>query len=258
MTDYNPLGRSFNTVRTDQLSATDSWRFAYFSRQSEKSNAHGHQRNVPRLEEEHARLSPNEPFNPNRFTASGDAGILRDAFNSSDIDAVLAGTYFEDLANALKHELQDAQNLCAVFPSLDRIFRPLGYDRHGGTSTWIYTSEDYALFQRWLEYAIGERAADVMFAIIDDSPQRTVRSTSVKAGQKATGRLGGRPRIICPKEEALQLAREHGWNAGQIQRHLLEQHQNEKSVSSIQKWLKRAGLQSQSGRPKGGKNNAEI
>ena len=250
MSNYNPLGRCFNTVRTDQLSATDSWRFAYFSRQSEKSNAHGHKRNVPRLAAEHARLSPNEPFAPYPFTASGDAGILREAFNSSDIDAVLEGTYFADLANALKHELQNAQKLCAVFPSLDRVFRPLGYDRHGGTSTWIYTSEDYALFQRWLEYAIGERAADVAFAIIDDSPPRTVRATSIKAGQEATGRRGGRPRIICPKEEAIRLAKANRWNAGRVRRYLLSRYKIKKSIRAVELWLEEAGLVSKPGRPR--------
>ena len=251
MTNYNLSGRSFNTVRTDQLSATDSCRFAYFNRQSDKSNAHGHERNVPRLAVERARLSPTEPFNPHRFTGSGDAGILRDAFNSDNVDAVLAGTYFEDLANALKRELQNTQKLCAVFPSIDRIFRPLGYDRHGGISTWIYTDEDYALFQQFLDYSLGAQSVDVQFAVLDDSPSAVIRSKSIKSGQATAGRRGGRPPN--PKKEALRLGG-HGWNAGRIRRYLLKRYKIKKSIRTIQLWLGKAGLASKPGHPKGGIN----
>jgi len=151
MKDYSHPGRIFKPVHIDTL-PPDDWRYVFFNRQSDKSNAHGHKRYMPMMAKVHARLSPNETFNPHLFTDSGDAGILRKAFNSEDIEAALAGSYFEDLADALKHELQNTQKLCAVFPSFDRIFRPLGYDPKGGTSTWVYTEEDYALFQRLLDY----------------------------------------------------------------------------------------------------------
>jgi len=180
--------------------------------------------------------------------------ILRNAFNSGDIGIALAGTYFEKLANALKRELQNTKKLRVVFPSLDRIFRPLGYNPKGGTSTWNYTDEDYALLQKWLEHALGARATDVQFAVIDDSPAGVVRSNSIKSGQRHTGRRGGRPKQIAPKEEALRLAKEKGWNSGRIHRHLIKQYKFEMSVRVIQKCLKKAGLQAKPGRPKGEKN----
>jgi len=256
MTDYNLHQKKFKPICTDILSAADDQRYAYFNRQSDSSNSHGHRRYLPMLAREHTRLSSNEPFNPHLFTKSGDIGIIQSAFCSDDIEAAFSGTYFEALANALKHELQNAKKLCAVFPSLDRIFRPLKYNPQGGTATWVYTNEDYILFQKWLEYVLGTRAADVLFAVIDNNPPNIVRSNSIKSGHVTAGKCGGRPKAISPKEEALRLARDAHWNAGQIRRYLLSQHKIKVSVEAIQKWLKKTGLQSLPGRPKKEEKNA--
>ena len=248
MDDYTQPGQHFKPVHIDSLSPND-WRYAYFNRQSDTSNAHGHQRYLPMLAAEHAKLSPNESFNPHLFTDSGDANILRCAFSSEDIEAALAETYFEKLTDALKQELQSTQKLCAVFPSQDRIFRPLGYNPQGGTFTWVYTAEDFALFQKWLEYILGARVADVQFAVIDNNTPGIVRSNSIKSGQAISGNSGGRPRIISPQEEVCRLRIAHDWKSGQIQRHLLKQYKIEVSVKSVQRWLRAKGLQAEPGRP---------
>ena len=249
MQNYNQPERNYKPVHINKL-PPNNWRFAFFNRQSGEKNAHGHKRHLPMLEKAHARLSPDEPFNPHSFTDSGDIKILRNAFNSSDIDAVLAGTYFEGLANVLKHELQNAQKLCVVFPSIDRIFRPLGYDRHGGKSTWVYTDEDFVLFHRWLEYVFGERAADIQFTVLDDSSPRIIRANSIKSGQAVSGNSGGRPKTINPQDEVCRLRIAHDWKSGQIRRYLLKQYKIDVSDKSIQRWLRAKDLQAKPGRPR--------
>lgn len=179
--------------------------------------------------------------------------ILYDAFNSDDVDAAIGGTYFEWLANVLKSELPStpSQKLYAVFPSIDRIFRPSGYKRQGGITTWYHTKNDFAVFQKYLDHFFGERAVDIVFAVIDNSDPLQGRSNVIKLGQETTGRRGGRPQNPPdPKEEALRLKKEYDWNAGQINRYLLNQYGIEKSVRAVQLWLKDAGLESRVGRPR--------
>jgi hypothetical protein len=261
MADYTLLGRHFNTVHIDKLFSTTvgDKRYVYINRQSDEKNAHGHERYKPLLAEAHARLSPDESFKPHFFTGSGCVGILLDAFNSGDVGVRLAGTYFEELRNALQNNLPNipGRKLCVVFPSIDRIFRPLGYDPRGGASTWNYTDGDFAIFQRFLDHFFDARVADIQFVVIDDATPSQNRSNATRLGQSHTGRRGGRPRQIpSPKKEALRLAREHGWNAGRIRRHLLR-HKIQQSIRTIQLWLAGVGLESEPGRPKKEENNAQ-
>ena len=226
------------------------------SRQSDGHNAHGHDRYKSVLADAHARLSPGEPFYPYCHTGSGNVGILHNAFSSRNVGTAIRKTYFGWLANILKNELpcMPGQKLYAVYISIDRIIRPAEYNPSGqGTDSWNYTESDFDIFQKYLVHFFGERASDIIFAVIDDSPPSESRSNAIKAGQKHTGRRGGRPKKILPKDEALRLAREHGWNAGQINGYLLDQYKITKSIRTIQDWLKKAGLASKRGRPKRGK-----
>jgi hypothetical protein len=260
MEHYTNPEKSFKPVHVSELPLAGDWWYTYFNRQSDTSNAYGNERYVPMLAKEHARLSPNAPFNPHLFIASGDIKILRNAFSSGDIEAALAGTYFEQLAHALKCELQKAtvQKLCVIFPSIDRIFRPAGYDPKGGTPTWNYCEEDYAIFQKFLDHFFRERAVDIQFALLDDSPPTITRSNAIKSGQRHTGNFGGRPKkhnpTIDTKVESLRLAEAHAWNAARIRRYFRNQYKMNIPIRTIQFWLKDAGLQSRVGRPRGKKN----
>ena len=250
-------GRKFKPICTDELTPNDG-RFIYVSRQSDEHNAHGHDRYKPVLAKAHARLSPGEPFNPYYHTGSGNVGILHNAFKSRNVGMAIRKTYFGWLANILKNELpsKHGDKLYVVYPSIDRIIRPAEYDPTGqGTDTWNYTEKDIAVFQNYLDHFFGERAQDIIFAVIDDSPPSESRSNAIKAGQKHTGRRGGRPKKISPKDEALRLARENDWNARQINGYLLDQHKTKTPIRTIQQWLKNAGLASKRGRPRG--NNTQ-
>jgi hypothetical protein len=205
------------------------------------------------LADEHARLSPDITFRQYCYTGSGNVSILRNAFKSRYVKAAIKRTYFGWLLNILEDELNDSpgQKLYVVYPSIDRIIRPAGYKPTGkGTDSWNYTVEDFAIFQIYIDHFFGERASSIIFAVIDDSPAPVNRSNAIKAGQRHSGRRGGRPRKISPKEEACRLAKEKGWNAGQINRYLLEQYKIVMSVRTVQKWLKKSGLETKHGRPK--------
>ena len=172
-------------------------------------------------------------------------------FNSKNVRAVIEGTYFGWLLDVLESELPSTpgQKLYVIYLTIDRIFRPITYNPHGGISTWHYTDDDYAVFQMFLDYFFGERTSDIVFAVIDDSDPAKNRSNATKLGQATTGRRGGRPRQINPKEEACRLARENKWNAGRIRRHLFR-YKIDASIRAFQLWLKNKGLESPPGRPK--------
>jgi len=250
--DYTQSRQKFKPVCTDELTPNDG-RFIYVNRQSDKENAHGHDRYKSVLAEVHARLSPGEPFTPYLYTGSGNVSILHNAFKSSNIEAAIKKTYFGWLVNILQRELPSTpgEKLYVVYVAIDRIIRPAEYNPIGqGTGSWNYTESDFVIFQKYLDHFFVERASDIIFAVIDDSPPSESRSNAIKAGQKHTGKRGGRPKKILPKDEAIRLAREHGWNAGQINGYLLDQYKITKSIRSIQDWLKKAGLASKPGRPK--------
>jgi len=256
--DYTQSRQNFNPTRTDGLTPNDG-RFIYVSRQSDKENAHGHDRYKPALAKAHARLSPDVTFRQYCYTGSGNVSILHNAFKSRYVKAAIKKTYFGWLLNILEDGLQNShgQKLYIVYPSIDRIIRPAEYDPTGkGTDSWNYTEEDFALFQKFLNYFFGDRASDIIFAVIDDSSPSESRSNAIKAGQRHTGRRGGRPRTISPKDEALQLARDNGWNAGQINGYLFDRYKIQKSIRTIQHWLKKAGLESRRGRPRS--NNTQT
>jgi len=250
--DCTQSRQKFKPVRTDKLTPNDG-RFIYVNRQSDEHNAHGHDRYKSVLAKEHARLSPDEPFNPYYHTGSGNAGILHTAFKSRNVGTAIRKTYFGWLANILKNELPSTpeERLHVVYVSIDRIIRPAEYNHIGqGTDSWNYTENDFAVFQKYLVHFFGERAKDIIFAVIDDSPPPESRSNAIKAGQRHTGRRGGRPKKIIPKDEALRLARDNGWNAGRINGYLLDQYKVKKSIRTIQNWLKKEGLESKPGRPR--------
>ena len=182
MANPTPQIQNVKPVHIDGVSPNDGL-FAFFSRQSDEANAHGHDRYEPLLAKEHARLTPTAPFNPHRFTGSGCVRILHEAFNSSNVEMSLAGTYFEWLVNILKNELSSTpgQKLFAVYPSIDRILRPAGYKRTGkGTDSWHCTESDYAIFHRLLDYFFGERASDIVFTVLDNSTPKKSRSNSIR------------------------------------------------------------------------------
>ena len=166
--DFKPI--SVNALSPNTMG---DHQYVFANRQSSENNAQGHERYEPLMAGAHSRLSLNEPFRLHGCTKSGSVRILHDAFNSDNMEAALAGSYFEWLINVLKSELKNApgKKLCVVYPSIDRIFRPAGYKRNGGgTASWHYTEADYALFQRFLDYFLGERAADIVFAVLDNTP----------------------------------------------------------------------------------------
>jgi len=250
--NYTQSRRNFNPVRTDELTP-NAGRFIYVSRQSDENNAHGHDRYNPVLAKEHARLSPDTIFRQHCYTGSGNVSILHNAFKSRNVKSVIRKTYFGWLLDILENELQKSpsQKLYVVYPSIDRIIRPADYEPTGnGTDSWNYTEDDFAIFQRFLDHFFGEQASNIMFSVIDDSPPPESRSNAIKAGQRHTGRRGGRPRKITPKDEACRLAREEGLNAGQINGYLLKEYKINTSIRTIQHWLKKAGLESRRGRPK--------
>ena len=250
MNIINQSSRNVKPVRIDEV-PQNAGRVIYASRQSDRHNAHGHERYKPLLVEAHTRLSPNEPFILHSYTGSGGVSILHNAFYSKNVRAVIEGTYFGWLLDVLESELPSTpgQKLYVIYLTIDRIFRPVTYDPHGGISTWHYTDDDYAVFQMFLDYFFGERTSDIVFAVIDDSHPAKNRSNATKLGQAATGRRGGRPRQINPKEEACRLARENKWNAGRIRRHLFR-YKIDASIRAFQLWLKNKGLESPPGRPK--------
>ena len=256
MEHYTRTRRTWKPVRTEELSP-EYGRFIYVSRQSSPTNSHGHARYEPLLAEEHARLSPNEPFFMHRFTGCGSVSILHEAFYSGDVESALEGTYFGWLGDLLRRELSvtPGRKLYVIFPCIDRILRPARYAPKGkGTASWHCTEEDFAVFQKILDHFLGERASDVVFAVIDDSDPEKSRSNAIKLGQATTGNVGGRPKKqdipLDPKEEAIRLAR-RGWNAGRVQRHLWNlRNKTSPSIRVIQVWLKNEGLESKPGRPK--------
>ena len=257
--NYTQSRRNFKPVLTDKLTP-NCGRFIFVSRQSENHNAHGHDRYKPMLEKEHARLSSDNAFRQYCYTGSGNVSILHNAFRSRYVKAAIKKTYFGWLLNILEDELQNSpeQKIYVVYPSIDRIIRPEGYDPKGkGTDTWNYTEEDFAVFQKYLDHFFGNRASDIIFAVIDDSPPEQSRSNAIKAGQRHTGRRGGRPRKISPQDEAIQLARDKGWNAGKINGYLFDQYKIQRSIRTIQHWLQKAGLASKRGRPRC-KNNTQT
>ena len=261
MEHYTYTKRTWKPVCADGLSTKDG-RFIYVSRQSSPTNSHGHDRYEPMLAEEHARLSPDEPFFMHRFTGCGSVSILHEAFYEAfyygDVESVLEGTYFGWLGDLLRCELSvtSGRKLYVVFPCEDRMLRPARYAPKGkGTDSWHCTEEDFAVFQRFLDHYLGERASDVMLAVIDDSDPKKSRSNAIRLGQASTGRRGGRPKKqdipLDPKAEAIRLARGKGWNAGQVRRHLWNlRNKTSPSIRVIQVWLKNEGLESRPGRPK--------
>jgi hypothetical protein len=124
-----------------------------------------------------------------------------------------------------------------------------GNNAHGHERYKPVLADDYAVFQMFLDYFFGERTSDIVFAVIDDSHPAKNRSNATKLGQAATGRRGGRPSRLSPKEEACRLAREKKWNAGRIRRHLFR-YKIDASIRAFQLWLKNKGLESPPGRPK--------
>ena len=169
---YIQSTQKFNPLHADKLTPSDG-RFIYMSRQSDKENAHGHDRYRHTLAKEHARLSTDTTFRQYSYTGSGNVNILHNAFKSRYVEAAIQKSYFGWLLNILRDELQNSpvQRLYVVYPSIDRIIRPAGYDPTGkGTDSWNYTEEDFAIFQKYLAHFFGDRASEIIFAVIDDSP----------------------------------------------------------------------------------------
>jgi hypothetical protein len=273
ITDKEPLTReSVNSGSAETLdksvitfgkairTATDIDRFVYVHRASSRNNAHTRTSRKKVFEKYHLALRPNEDFVFHSYIGSGKAEILKNAFNSRDPKRILAGTYFAKLMDIVQSKLSSmpAGRLYVTFSSIDRIFRSTKYSaKEGGTKTWNYDDKDYALFQKFLDFGLGQDKDRVSFVTMCEGTSQ-IRSQQTKVGMEVAGNTGGRPSVIqrqyrikpLLKPEAVGLAK-NGWNA----RNTVVYFENKRKISdrTVRGWLREDGASSPRGRPKGSK-----
>ena len=244
--------------------------FRYFNRESTKGQEAKHIAKIKAMEAAHASLGVNSPFIKEPYTGSGSLKILYDFFDSPDLNlGRLQGTHWEFLERELRNGLDQVspgQTLYAVFPTRSRLMRPPGFDTRK-KSTWKYDEDDHKILFRWLDHCFGERAKDIVFALLYMGTAVEDRGYEIGIGMDHSGNMGG-----CPKqfdfstsarrtqfrdmleEEAIALRRSQGMNGGQIERHFKQTYKGEaakhlRKIRRIEGWLQKAGCPAKRGRP---------
>ena len=241
---------TLDELHTD--AASGCGRFTFFNRQSSRNNANSRKNYEKVLKDVHNQLSLTEPFALHFCDKTGNVKILKDAFNSGNVDEGIKGTYFEWLVKKLQQELSEitaGEKLYVIFASNDRIFRPIGYDPQGSTDTWEYDAESCMLFQKLMDYYFNEQSECIVFVCANGDTPVQCRIWQTKLGQ--AGNKGGRPRQYNKAqiwEQVLHLASKK-MNAGQIKRYLLAEYGMDVPLRTIQHRMQKAKLSAKVGRP---------
>ena len=179
--------------------------------------------------------------------------------------------YFDWLEEKIRNELlntNDGEKVYFFFHSIDRLIRPVGYDRKK-TNTWDITNADLEIFESWLYHCFGERTQDIVFLILHDETPEIIRRIQTAAGMQQRGKKGGRPRkqstdtqIKAKKCEpgykkkilleflpiVIQLGSD-GMGSKQIASYLKSHQQVTIPDKTIRNWIKKHGTPKRRGRP---------
>jgi len=228
------------------LDLTDA-AFIFINRESTVKQETHHRPKVKELQEAHSILKIKEQFAYELH--NGSALIMDDLLCNPNLE------YFGWLRKIIQEGLDKTppgnNGLYIVVCTIDRLIRPQRY-KGNNPCTWELTEADMELFHRWLHLCFGERVRDITFVLIHDVNAGKARSIQTKLGMQQKGKMGGRPRTINWRDEAIRLAYVENKNAGEILR-IFESRQSKNlvKVRRIQQWLNEAGLNKKPGRPKG-------
>ena len=136
-------------------------RVLFFSRVSRYGQ--DHRKYVAALEAAHDHLNLPVSFILHKYTGCG------------QLDG--NGKFFAWFSQKIPH----TENVVCVFPALDRVFRPVGFDQFDKT-TWVYRESDFELFrQKLVDW--GCNPENITFALLNDGTLEPDRAFETRLGE---------------------------------------------------------------------------
>ena len=133
----------------------------FFSRVSKYGQ--DHRKYIAALQAAHRRLRLPMPFTWHEHTGNGQL----------DGD----GKYF----TWFSQEIPNTESVVCVFPAMDRLFRPTGFDQLDPT-TWQYQESDFELFRKKLA-DLGLNPENITFALLNDGTLESDRAFETRLGK---------------------------------------------------------------------------
>ena len=217
------------------------------NRESSRSQVHKHDSKEILLRAVYEGLKLQEPFYMLRFNDSGRLCHVNDKKR-----------YFDKLKQTIQMGLQKTppkNKVYVLFVTQSRLMRPAGYDHKNQSGTWMYSKDDYKIFNQWGEESFSERVDDVRFVILCPlSPvdERSFESWLGRFYQRCVKSIGRR---LCRKagslfrDIAIEL-RKQGLSTKNIMHQLELEYQDEKlpAPKTVRNWLLKEGLSEKRGR----------
>jgi hypothetical protein len=230
-----------------QRERTDSDIIIPANRESSRSQKNKHDSKEVLLQGVYNGLKLQEPFDMLRFISSGRLCHVNDKKR-----------YYDKLKEKVQAALQKAapgNKLYVLFVTQSRLMRPAAYDHKNQSATWMYSKDDYEIFNQWVQDSFLDRADDVRFVIfcpLSPDGERSFESWLGRFYQrcvKSIGRRLGRKAGSTFRDKVIDL-RKQGLSTNNIMSQLELEYQDEKlpAPKTIRDWLLREGLSEKRGR----------
>ena len=219
----------------------------FLNRESSDSQSGNHGAKIRELREAHRELGIRAPFKAEIFTGSNSLRFLNDPKNK----------FYPELRRAIQDGLSRAQGtLYVFFTCLDRLMRPVRFDKDRYSETCTLTDADYQMFWEWMVCYFGNRANDVVFIMLNDA-QELDGAYATRSGMRYKGNMGGRPKKQKTRinkrtstrlqKLAIHLAETTSMDAADIWNHLMNRGESV-SKSAVKTWLRKKKLSRKRGK----------